>query len=331
MIISKTPIRIAWFGGGSDLPAFYKQDFGASLSVTIDKFIYLMLHYTTNGGLKAKFDTIENVFDITNMKHILTKEILSYYNIETQGLEISSIADVTYNGCGLGTSSAFTVGLINTIMAYLVDDKTFVPASEFLAKKACDIEINQCKFPMGKQDQYAAAYGGFNEFIFYKNEKVEQIPVEMPKRLEEKILLVFSGKSRNANEILKKQAQNMLDYEKYKLVCRNRDRVFTAVNFLRQENYDDFGELLGEAWVDKKQTAQGISDPYFDDLYTTAINNGSLGGKILGAGGGGYMVFYCPTLDVKNNVIYALKKFDKVKPLEYSFTNEGSKIVYRDY
>ena len=331
IIISKTPLRISLFSGGSDLPSFFinDDDGGAALSATIDKYIYIMVHKTHNGGIRLKFDTVEEIDNINEMQHTLTKETLNHWYGDItkyshlNGWEISSISDVSYRGTGLGSSSAFVVGLLNTIIKSGL-------GPEYLAIESCKVEIDRCNYPVGKQDSYSAAYGGFNLFRFYKNGTVSRNSVKIPKDFNEKLILIYSGISRNANDILKSQVNQMIDKEKFKRVQKNRDRAYKALDFLELKDYDSFGSLLNDSWQEKKQIATGVSNEYFDDIYNTAIEAGSLGGKILGAGGGGYMIMYASSFNVKDRIMHDLKKFDKVKELKFNFSNKGSEVILND-
>jgi D-glycero-alpha-D-manno-heptose-7-phosphate kinase len=326
LIVTKTPVRISLFSGGSDLPAFYHKEEGAALSVTIDKYIYVMVHPTFNPGIRLKFDKVEHAENLDDIKHVITKEALRYVygsNI-TSGWEIASVSDVAYNGCGLGTSSAFTVGLLNGLLTR--------PSSLELARSACLIEIQNCGFPIGKQDQYAAAVGGMNLFQFLRTGNVIQNAV-LPRTtegLEDKFLMVYTGMTRDGNFILKDQSASMDDPVKFAMVRRNRDRAFEALRYAYDGRYDSIGELLNESWKEKKQISKSISNNVLDDMYYTALRNGALGGKLLGAGGGGFFLFYVPTWDARQRVIRSLENFALVKPLNFKFSYQGSRVIYND-
>jgi D-glycero-alpha-D-manno-heptose-7-phosphate kinase len=326
LIVTKTPVRISLFSGGSDLPAFYHKEDGAALSVTIDKYIYVMVHPTFNPGIRLKFDKVEHAENLDDIKHIITKETLRYVygsNIAS-GWEISSISDVAYNGCGLGTSSAFTVGLLNGLLTR--------PSAYELARAACLVEIQNCGFPIGKQDQYAAALGGMNLFQFTRSGHVDRTEVTQrtTEGLEDKLLMVYTGMTRNGNFILKDQSKSMDDPVKFAMVQRNRDRAFEALRYAYDGKYDSIGELFNESWNEKKQISKSISNNVLDDMYYTALRNGALGGKLLGAGGGGFFLFYVPTWDARQRVIRSLENFALVKPLNFKFSYQGSKVIYND-
>ena len=287
MIVSRTPLRISFFSGGSDMPSFFLKERGAALSVTIDKYIYVMMRKTPHLGIKTMYDTVEQTADIELMQHAITRESLKLYNIHND-ITIASISDILSRGSGLGSSSAFTVGLLNCLANGNI-------TREKLAQTAYNVERNLCGFPVGKQDQYAASYGGMNLFQFETDDVVTVRPVthnvDSWEKLQENLLLVYSGRGRNANGILQKQAAAMNDIDKFKLVQRNRDRAVAAANLFSAGLIDDFGALFHDAWMDKKGLAKDITDDYFDSIYDRALKAGAIGGKLLGAGGGGFFLF----------------------------------------
>jgi D-glycero-alpha-D-manno-heptose-7-phosphate kinase len=328
MIVTKTPVRISLFSGGSDLPAFYHKEDGAALSVTIDKYIYVMVHSTFNPGIRLKFDQIEHVDKLDDVKHTITKEALRYaYGPDIYGgFEIASISDVGYNGCGLGTSSAFTVGLLNGLLS---NSKY---SSSRLAADACRVEIENCGFPIGKQDQYAAATGGMNLFQFYSTGTVDR--TEIVERnlagFEDKLLMVYTGIMRDGNVILMDQSASMNDPVKFARVQRNRDRAFEAMRYIYDGDYDSVGDLFNQSWQEKKQISKDISNEIVDDIYNIAMSAGALGGKLLGAGGGGFFLFYVPNWAARCEVVWRLREYPAVKPLDFKFSYEGSKVIYND-
>ena len=327
MIVSKTPLRISFFSGGSDLPSFYEKERGAALSVTIDKYIYVMMHRTPHLGIKIMYDTIEEFPDLEMMQHAITRESLKHFNI-TSEVTIASIADILAKGSGLGSSSAFTVGLVNILSN--PDQHISLTAREYLAQTAYHIERDMCNYPVGKQDQYAAAYGGLNLFQFNTDGTVEIRPVSYNREtwcnLEDRLLLVYSGRGRSANSILQKQAAAMSDDVKFDLVRRSRDKAYVATRYLKEGKLDDFGALLHDAWMDKKEVAKEITNEYFDNIYEKALASGALGGKLLGAGGGGFFVFYV-TPDKKEQVIRSVTDGTECKIYNFNFTEYGSRIT----
>jgi len=326
MIISKTPLRISFFSGGSDMPSFYEKEQGAALSCTIDKFIYVCVHKTPHLGIKIMYDTIEEIPDVEQMQHLITKEALKYFNVSKE-VTIASISDILSKGSGLGSSSAFTVGLVNA----LASSKWEVASKQYLADIACHIEMERCGYPVGKQDQFAAAYGGMNIFEFKKNGDVDvreiRIGHENFNKLEDNLLLVYSGRGRSANSILQKQQHAMAtDKDKFNLVRSSRDKAYTGVKLLLKGDIDSFGALLHEAWIEKKGLVKEITQDYFDTIYTKAINAGSLGGKLLGAGGGGFFLFYV-TKDRREEVIEAITKDTECRIYDFKFYGYGSRIT----
>jgi D-glycero-alpha-D-manno-heptose-7-phosphate kinase len=324
MIISKTPLRISFFSGGSDMPTFYEKEQGAALSITIDKYIYVMVHKTPHLGVKVMYDVIEETPDVEQMQHLITKEALMYFNISKE-ITVASISDILSKGSGLGSSSAFTVGLVNA----LASSKWEAASSRYLADIACQIEMDKCKYPVGKQDQYAAAFGGLNLFEFKKNDEVEVNPLTIGNatlnKLEDNLLLVYSGRGRSANSILQKQQKAMDDKDKFNLVRRSRDKAYIARDYLMQNDTNSFGSLLHDAWMDKKAVATDITNDYFDDIYMKTIEAGALGGKLLGAGGGGFFLFYV-TPDKRDQVLLQLKN-TQCKVYDFKFTSYGSRIA----
>jgi len=327
MILSKTPLRLSFFSGGSDMPEFYTKEKGAALSVTIDKFIYVMVHKTPHLGIKIMYDTIEEFPDVEQMQHAITRESLKYFDISKE-ITVASIADILAKGSGLGSSSAFTLGLINALAN---DDRHSSHVSrEYLAQTAYHIERNMCNYPVGKQDQYASAYGGMNLFEFNADDSVDIKPItynrDIWNDLEQRLLLVYSGKGRNANSILQKQAKAMSDIDKFNLVKRSRDKAYVGARYLKEGKLDDFGSLLHDAWMDKKAVASDISNDYFDGVYNKALEAGALGGKLLGAGGGGFFLFYVNP-DNKQEVINRITDGTECKVYDFGFYEYGSRIA----
>lgn len=326
MIISKTPLRISFFSGGSDMESFYIKESGAALSVTINKYIHVFARQIQHSGIRTVYDTVEECMDIDEMQDGITKECLKYFYIQ-KDISISSISDIASKGSGLGSSSAFSVGLLNAL-EYLKFRCQLT--SRQSAELSYFIEKVKCGYPVGKQDQYAAAYGGLNLFEFQKSGKVDvktQIFSPHVYELESNLLLVYSGKGRSANQILQKQKEAMSDESKFKLVANSRDKAYKGLEYINTGELDKFGELLHEAWMDKKAVTKEISSDYFDDIYNRAINAGALGGKLLGAGGGGFFIFYVLPKH-RNHVIHEITKDTLCNVYDFKFSKEGSKIVF---
>lgn len=334
MIISKTPLRISFFSGGSDMPSFFTKETGAALSATINKYIYVITHETPHIGIKTMYDEVEIHSDISNMQHSITKETLKYFNIEKEQT-IASISDILSKGSGLGSSSAFTVGLFKNLEYISIKNKLGdyysdnTSSSEFLAEMAYEIERNRCGFPVGKQDQFAAAYGGFNLFEFrpsYNNVTVFNDPLVI-EELSRNLILVYSGFGRSASAILQKQQEGMAtDITKFNAVRKGRDKAYEGIKYLKARDLDSFGNLFHEAWMDKKATESSISNEYFDVIYDKAIKAGAIGGKLLGAGGGGFFLFYVKP-HKRDSVIESITKNTDCKVYDFKFVSDCSKIV----
>lgn len=329
MIITKTPLRISFFSGGSDMPSFYEKEDGAALSVTINKFIYVMAHKVPHMGVRCMYDEVEEQYDIEQMQHAITRETLKYYNISKE-ITVASMSDIVTKGSGLGSSSAFTVGLVKAISTINNNDRS----RSYFAETACEIEMNRCGYPVGKQDQYAAVYGGFNLFQFRKNGQVDVEEVRLTNTnllaLEKNLLLVYSGRGRDANNILQKQQKAMIDIDKFNKVKRSKDKAFEALDLIHKGKIDDFGRLLHESWVDKKGVCEEITQDYFDQIYQTAMDSGALGGKLLGAGGGGFFIFYVPEIH-RTSVTWAISNLHKdCRIYDFEFYGLGSSVVYHN-
>jgi len=321
MIITKTPLRVSFCGGGSDIPAFYRAHGGCVLSTSINKYMFIMIHpYFHDGMTVLKYSKTEIVKDIKDIEHSIFNYVLNKYNL--CGVEITSMADIPA-GTGLGSSSSFTVGLLHTVNAYMGK----LTSKPKLAENACEIEIEHLKSPIGKQDQYAAAMGGLNFIRFNANDSVTVDPLLIKKavsdELQENLLMFYTGEVRNANEILIEQTANSIKSDKIdnlKQMCRLAE---TMKEELENGNISVFGDILNESWQLKKSLASGISSGIIDDIYDTAIKNGAKGGKLLGAGGAGFFLFYCEK-DKQAN----LRKAINLKELPFSFENDGTSIIF---
>ncbi len=324
MIMVRTPLRISFAGGGSDLKDFYLQNgYGAVLSTTINKYMYVMIHPYFHDKIRIKYSKTEDVDEIDKIQHPLVRECLRVVGIE-KGIEIASIADVPA-GTGVGSSSTFAICLLHALHAYNGNYVT----KEQLAKEACRIEIDILKEPIGKQDQYAASYGGLNHIMFNRDETVfvehMVIKSEIKKRLERNLLMFYVGGERKASMILSEQKENMKNEEKYKNVKKMVELTDKMKKSLNGGNIDGFGNILHEGWLYKKELTNNISSPLFDNYYQKALHAGAVGGKLLGAGGGGFFLFYCEQ-KYHNNLRSSLK----LRELEFCFDSEGSKVLFMD-
>lgn len=321
MIITKTPFRISFCGGGSDLASFYERYGGCVLSTSINKYMYISVHpYFDHKMTALKYSENEIVDDISKIKHKIFNCVLNEMKVES--VEITSTADVP-GGTGLGSSSTFTVGLLHTLNCY----KGKYMSKGELAEKACHTEIELLGAPIGKQDQYAAAFGGLNFIKFNKDGSTTISPIVMNretyKELEENLMMFYIGSSRSANSILSEQKANMRQEDKVNnliKMCRLTEEMREA---LQNNDLSSFGRIMNESWELKRTLASGISNPEIDKAYEIAMQNGALGGKLLGAGGGGFMLFYCEKqYQEKLRVALGLKQFD------FKFENDGTSVIY---
>ena len=321
MIISRTPLRISFAGGGSDLPSFYEQEPGAVLSTTIDKYVYLAVHefFFPNQTL-LKYSKTELIHNFEEIKHPIFRECLSMLNVS--GLDINSIADVPA-GTGLGSSSSFTVCLLHVLNAW---KRQFVSA-EYLASTACDIEIGGLGEPIGKQDQYAAAYGGLN-FIKFNADSVDVEKVIMSadakRQLDKNLIMIYTGETRSASGILEQQNKEMGHADKRQIVRDMVQMAYELKHVLERNQIDDFGRILHEGWLLKQSIMSGISNDHISELYQKGLDAGALGGKLLGAGGSGFILFYCP----EHKQEKFRREMQHARELPFQFENYGSKIIY---
>jgi D-glycero-alpha-D-manno-heptose-7-phosphate kinase len=323
MIITKTPFRISFVGGGSDLEAFYSQSPGAVLSTSINQYMYISSHkFFEEDKIRTKYSQTETVKGLQELKHPILRTALQKFGING-GIEISSIADIP-GGTGMGSSSSFTVGLLHNLHV----TKNSFASKEMLASEACEIEIDLLKEPIGKQDQYAAAYGGLNVIEFHKNGHVSVNPVylaqEVYQSLQDNLCLYYIGNQRSASSILAEQRKNTSQADKFTTLQNMVKLVYELRDTLTQGKLNEFGKLMHENWMMKQQLASGISNPLINELYDTALKNGAIGGKLLGAGGGGFMLFYCPK-EKQPKLDEALKK---VRRFQFKFEQEGSKLIH---
>lgn len=324
MLISRTPLRISFAGGGSDLPAFYREEPGAVVSTTINKYIYINVNTKFDHGIRASYAITETVNSVDELRHELIREAMKLLKL-TGGIEITSISDIPSQGTGLGSSSTYTVGLLNALYAYT---GRFAGA-ERLAREACDIEIERCAKPIGKQDQYIAAYGGLQYIQFNPDESVFVDPIicrpATKQRLQERLLMFYTGVTRSANHILEQQKANTERDVDRRRTLRTMTRMAQDLRAaLHNDDLDSFGEILHEGWQLKQQLATGISNQRINEWYGRAREHGAIGGKILGAGGGGFLLVYAP-VERHAEIIAALPELSL---MPFAFEPQGSKIVY---
>lgn len=290
MIITRTPLRVSFTGGGTDMADYYRMNGGAVVSMAIDKYIYITVNKKFDNAIRVSYSSTEIVEDVSELKHELVREAMRLAGI-TGGIEITSIADIP-SGTGLGSSSSFTVGVLNALFTYTGKRLS----AQELAELACKVEIDILGHPIGKQDQYAAAYGGVNYFRFLPDDTVscDQISLsdENMMRMRRKLMMFYTGVTRSADGILSEQKQNI--GKRMEALNEMKQQADAMYHTLSSDGFGrGFGEALHQGWEKKKTLAGGISNPAISKLYDAAIEAGAVGGKLLGAGGGGFLLFYC--------------------------------------
>lgn len=324
MIISKTPFRISFFGGGTDYPAWYEENGGAVLSTTIDKYCYISLRYLPpffEHKHRIVYSKVENVKNIDEIRHPVVKALLEHFKIE-KGVEIHHDGDLPARS-GLGSSSAFTVGMLNCLYAL----RGNIVSKTDLAKQAIRIERDMLKESVGSQDQVAVAHGGFNKIVFHHDHDFRIHPITLQKekinQLQSHLMLIFTGFSRFASEVAEAQIKNTPN--KKKELTEMQQMVDHAIGILNS-NRDivEFGSLMHQAWQLKKSLTDKISNSVIDNLYSKALSAGAIGGKLLGAGGGGFILLFVRP-ENRERLKEELKDFLEVK---FRFENDGSQIIY---
>jgi D-glycero-alpha-D-manno-heptose-7-phosphate kinase len=324
MIIARSPLRISLGGGGTDLPSYYEHHTGFLIAAAIDKYVYLTLHDTFGQDLIVKYSKLERVNSAKELEHPIIREAFGLVGLDGRSLELTSMADIPA-GTGLGSSGSFTTALLKALHTY---KKNLVHPSE-LAEQACDIEINRLKEPIGKQDQYIAAYGGITCFKFHPGGKVEAWPAKISEEtlynLEDNLLLFFTGYSRSASKLLKDQDQKSKEGDKAMMENLHfvKDLGLKSLQALESGNLDQFAAYMDLHWQRKKERSGGMTNPEIDEWYTFARSNGALGGKLIGAGGGGFLMFYA---DDKLKLRHAMRK-KGLKEVRFKFDFEGTKVV----
>ena len=324
MIITRAPFRVSFCGGGSDLPAFYKRYGGCVLSTTIRKYMYLTLHnYFHKDQIVLKYSKTETVRSFEKIEHKYFRQCLKDFDIT--GVEITSMADIP-SGTGLGSSSSFTVALLHLLHTYKGE---FISKYK-LAKDACEVEIDKLGEPIGKQDQFAAAFGGLNFYEFFPNGFVNVEPIIMSleayHRLETNLLMFYLGGNHSASSILKEQSRNITEKEKADAQLKMCELTRLLKEELQKNNIDALGDLLHDNWMLKKSLASGISTLFIDEVYERARKAGAVGGKLLGAGGAGFLLFYVPE-EKQTQVKEEMADF---RAMEFEMDNSGASIIHVD-
>lgn len=315
VIISRTPLRLSLIGGGTDVPAFYEKHTGAVASFAINRFVYVAVNEKFDGRFRVSYSTTENVDTADEIKHDLVRKTLEHFK-PSKGLEIVSVADVPGEGTGLGSSSAFECGLLQSLNWYYQQDYL---SPGVLAELAFQYE-RECHPDIGKQDMYAAAYGGFNFMRFHKTH-VEVIPLQMTEEWKSGFLLLYTGITRSSSDLLRAQRHG---FEKDKMLI-GKGMAFLAETFYEQyqSGFVGIGELMRENWDLKMCLYDGVTSPQINAWYELGMKNGAIGGKLCGAGGGGFMLFYAPP-DSHKRIVEATG----LRKVDFEIENEGSKIVY---
>ena len=325
MIITRSPLRITFGGGGTDLPAYYREHGGSLIAAAIDKYVYVTVMRPFTSGVYLKYSKLEHVDQITDVEHPIIREALRILEFRTPQVEITTLADIPA-GTGLGSSGSFSTGLLKALYAHR---RRLLHPNE-LAELACQIEIEQLHDPVGKQDQYIAAYGGVTCFTFHQDDSVEAVPLELSMDtlfdLEDNLLLFFTGYSRSAGSILHDQKtrteqsdEDMLSNLHHVKELGLRSRVA-----LESGNLALFGELMHEHWEHKKQRSGGMSNPKIDEWYELGRRHGALGGKLVGAGGGGFLLFYAEN----HRPLRAAMSNAGLEELRFRFDFEGTKVLF---
>lgn len=325
MIISRTPLRVSFVGGGTDFKNYYKRGYGAVVSTAINKYVYVILNPRFDDLIRLGYSKPELVENVDEIEHDIARESLKLTGVN-KGIELIYFADIQIGkaGTGLGSSSALAVGILNALYAYK-GEKIDI---EILAKQACQIEIDILERPIGKQDQYITAHGGFNHIKFHSDENVSMKPIDLDKEildyLDKNLLMFYTGIETGSSNVLTEQDKNTdLNISFLDEMAQLTDEI---QKILLEKKFKKFGEMLHQNWLYKKQLASKISNNFIDDYYQRGLDAGALGGKILGSGGGGFLLFYCEP-ENQNNL---REELSDLRELEFRFESEGSKIIYKD-
>ena len=320
MIITQTPLRISFAGGGTDFPDFFVEHGGAVVSSAIDKFVYCIVKERFDDKIYVNWTKKEIVDSVDQIEHELVREAMRKTGI-TKGIEISFLSDIPAEGSGLGSSSSVTVGVLNALYQYV--DET--PTAERLAREACEIEIDILKKPVGVQDQYIAAYGGLRCFEFGPGSQVKTTPVKASRTaledLDNMLMLFFTGKTRSSSTILSQQKSNIAD--KVPVLRQMTQQAHEVRRLLESDDIERLGSLMHHAWESKRKLASGISTGDMDEIYARAVNAGALGGKIAGAGGGGFFLLCVPS-DKRHAVRHAMTN---LREMPFRLERGGTRIV----
>ena len=325
MIIVKTPLRISFVGGGSDMPDFYNRADGSVVCTAIDKFVYAIVKARFDDMIYINYSRKECVAKVADIKHDLVREAMRLTGVE-KGIEITTLADIPSSGSGLGSSSSITVALLHALYTY----RNELVTAERLARDACRIEIEILGKPIGRQDQYAAAYGGINRFTFRQGDRTERRPVSIGSAANRKfaawLLLYYTGITRRADKILSKQRANLQRSDRFDTMQQMVALVDPFTEAMQHQDITTCGELLARNWQLKQSMAAGISSSDIDDMLDRALDAGALAGKVAGAGGGGFLLLIVPR-EKQNSVFDAMQPY---RELPFMFAESGSKVIFDD-
>ena len=328
MIITRAPFRISFAGGGSDLPVFYKKHGGCALVTSINRYVYIEIHpYFNEDRIQLKYSQTENVGSADEVKHKIFREVIKQFNL--MGVEISCTADIPA-GTGLGSSSAFSAALLKAVYAY----KNQYCSNANIAAEACELEIKRLKSPIGKQDQYASVFGGLNFIRFNPDDTVVVEPIVLDRQLKNtlgnRLYLYYTGKMRDANDILDDQQKSIsADPQKERKLIEMTNIAEKMKIALEKSDLSDFGKYLHEGWMLKKGISTLISNGDIDDLYQKGLSAGASGGKLLGAGGGGFLLFYVDDAR-KEEFVRGMALIKNIKRLDVALEQNGLQVVHHD-
>jgi D-glycero-alpha-D-manno-heptose-7-phosphate kinase len=324
MIIARSPLRISLGGGGTDLPSYYREHEGFLVAGAIDRYVYVTVIRPFTEGIFLKYSKLEHVAKVEDVEHPIIREALKLISLRTPQIELTTLADIPA-GTGLGSSGSFTTALLKALFAHR--HRTILPTD--LAELACDIEMNKLGEPVGKQDQYIAAYGGLTCLTFGKDGRVEAVPLKTDRDtlfdLEDNLLLFFTGFARSASAILKDQHVRSTKNDAAMIGNLHyiKDLGLRSKLSLEAGKAADFGALMHEHWEHKKKRSQGMSNPHIDEWYELGRKNGAIGGKLVGAGGGGFLMFYA---EDRNRLRHAMARAG-LEEVRFRFDFEGSKVM----
>jgi len=325
MIIVKTPLRVSFVGGGSDIKEFYSKMNGMVVCTAIDKFVYAIVKERFDEMIYINYSKKECVEHVSEIQHDLVREAMKMTGV-TGGIEITTLADIPSSGSGLGSSSSITVALLHALYTY----QNVLVTAEQLARDACRIEIELLGKPIGRQDQYAAAYGDVNQFIFNADDVTDRIPLDMDSAAKRKfassLLLYYTGLTRSADIILTEQKANLLTPEKFGVMQQMVALVGPFKQAMSKGDIYACGEMLDQNWRLKQNMASTITNEHIQEMYAKARDAGALGGKIAGAGGGGFLLLIVPR-EKQNAVFEALKDY---RELPFMIERSGSKVIFED-